>query len=148
MYFDRRWDLRTHHILIIDRIKKVIPDSWYLQCVTFSFQQNEIEFQILSLVSIHISYLSQRPEIQHMEVCEPSCSLCIDTTNSCCYVGADVLMAFTIKRFQIVENHQGLSSVWVSHDGIYFKINSKLEFIFEIFLRRKILISEMLSFSG
>lgn len=101
--------------------------------ITFSFQQNEIEFQILSLVSIHISYLSQWPEIQHMEVCEPSCSLCINTTNSCCYVGADVLMAFTIKRYQVVENHQGLSSVWVSHDGIYFKINSKLKSIFEIF---------------
>lgn len=48
-------------------------------------------------------------------------------------MGADVFMAFTIKRYQVVENHQGLSSVWVSHDGIYFKIDSKVKSIFEIF---------------
>lgn len=78
-------------------------------------------------------YLSQWPEIQHMEVCELSCSLCIDTTHSCCYMGADVLMAFTIKRYQVVENHQDLSSVWVSNDGIlYIKIFKIEKYWFQI----------------
>lgn len=82
-----------------------------------------------------------------MEVCELSCSLCVDTTHSCCYVGTDVLVAFTIKRYQVVENHQGLSSVWVSHDVMYFKTDFNLKSILEIFKIRKILIPEILSFS-